>query len=64
MRDRVISELTDVILSGIFLDDDMRKNVLESIIDDVKVKMEGIDAYVSNVQDAVSKVLSEMICKK
>lgn len=60
----VISELTDVILSGIFLDDDMRKNVLESIIDDVKVKMEGIDAYVSNVQDAVSKVLSEMICKK
>lgn len=64
MRDMVISELTDVILSGIFLDDDMRKNVLESIIDDVKVKMEGIDAYVSNVQDAVSKVLSEMICKK
>lgn len=64
MRDKVISELTDVILSGIFLDDDMRKTVLESIIDDVKVKMEGIDAYVSNVQDAVSNVLSEMICKK
>lgn len=64
MRDMVISELTDVILSGIFLDDDMRKNVLESIIDDVKVKMEGIDAYVSNVQYAVSKVLSDMICKK
>lgn len=64
MRDMVISELTDVILSGIFLDDDMRKNVLESIIDDVKVKMEGKDAYVSNIQDAVSNVLSEMICKK
>lgn len=64
MRDNVIYELTDVILSGIFLDDDMRKNVLESIMDDVKVKMEGMDAYVSNVQDAVSNVLSEMICKK
>lgn len=64
MRDSVIYELTDVILSGIFLDDDMRKNVLESIMDDVKVKMEGMDAYVSNVQDAVSNVLSEMICKK
>lgn len=64
MRDSVIYELTDVILSGIFLDDDMRKNVLESIMDDVKVKMEGMDAYVSNVHDAVSNVLSEMICKK
>lgn len=56
----------DVVLTSIFLDDEIRKDIYDSIIDEVKheFKLYKIETNISAVQNIVTLVLYRRIVKK
>ena len=62
-----IQNLTDPILEGIFLNEDMRTDINNSIYDEVANELKDLkyeEIYISHVQNAVVKVLFDKITRK
>ena len=66
-REIKIRNLTDHILEGIFLNEDMRDDINNSIYNEVANNLKNLeykDIYISDVERAVVKVLHDKITRK